>query len=331
MYYRLDLLRFYLAISVVFYHIYMDIAPQSGVLAVMGFFYISGFLITKLLNTTYFNRPKEFLINRALRIYPAYWTSVLIGLVLISLIPNELISTNEIIRLPINIDSIIDNLIVFGLQGNISRIVPPAWSLDIELHWYIILLIASFFGSTIKKIFAIIIIPLPIVFTLVYNTQFYGHLWGSGFSFCLGALYFYKKPQIHKNIEIICAILLIPIMYIAPHIFKTHGAGMQSSANWLLILFYIVVLHLSFGFFITSGKNSVISTFLGKISYPVFLTHWYGSAIILFYFGYKKNTLENLIFTIIITVAISTIIVYIVEKPISAYRDKIRSSNYKET
>jgi peptidoglycan/LPS O-acetylase OafA/YrhL len=84
--YELDLLRFLAAFAVVLFHYtfrgsaadgmttlaYWHLAPWTkyGYLGVHLFFLISGFVI---LMTAYGKTPKEFVVSRVVRLYPAYW------------------------------------------------------------------------------------------------------------------------------------------------------------------------------------------------------------------------------------------------------------------
>lgn len=68
----LNLLRFFLAFNVVMFHLWNRAAPGASPVAVLGFFFISGFLITKIVREVYAmpTRAAAFVLNRALRIYP---------------------------------------------------------------------------------------------------------------------------------------------------------------------------------------------------------------------------------------------------------------------
>ena len=63
----------------------------GGPVAVFGFFCLSGYLMTKIVNETYSDGVGgylRFLGNRALRIYPAYYAAVVFAAVVLMLWPN---------------------------------------------------------------------------------------------------------------------------------------------------------------------------------------------------------------------------------------------------
>lgn len=117
MYLNLAILRFYLAVSVMIFHLYRDIAPQAGTLAVFCFFMISGFLIVNLIEETYKDRYKEFIINRFLRIYPTYLFAMILGFIVVSLYPIEAKHINPVMMIPRNLNIFLDNLFIFDLYG----------------------------------------------------------------------------------------------------------------------------------------------------------------------------------------------------------------------
>ena len=77
-------LRFVLALLVVVSHSWdLTFAENNllvdigiGNVAVMGFFVLSGFIITEALATFYAGRPVAFLANRLTRIAPPYWAAL---------------------------------------------------------------------------------------------------------------------------------------------------------------------------------------------------------------------------------------------------------------
>ncbi len=336
MYHRVNFLRFYFAVSVAIYHVYASWVPQAGTLAVLGFFFVSGFLISKLLTETYRNRPKQFLVNRFLRIYPAYLASVAIGSVVIILLPESTLQgTNPGLRLPGDIKEVLENIVIFGLQGNLSRIVPPAWSLDIELSWYIIFFLLSFFSVKLRKWTLLLFASLVLLYIFPEKHKFYGDTIGSGYAFCAGALHYYIRPRFNQLLCSIVAFSLVPAMYVLPHILGTKSGMNDQSLNWLVLIGFVVLLFISFQFFLyEEGKEradsrspyQLVSQFLGNLSYPFFLTHWHASAIFFFFFDYRKDTIQNTIGTLLLTLAISVFVVYFVEKPVQTLRKRVRET-----
>jgi len=249
--------------------------------------------------------------------------------------PDELLATNKVISFPSNVNSVLDNILIFGLQGNKVRIVPPAWSLDVELNWYLILFVLSFFGLKFRKLFLMISTAMVVLFIYPVKVKFYGSILGSGFAFSLGAIHYYYQPKFNKYISSLSALSIAPVMYIVPHLLATTGAGNNDVLpyNFLIMIGFVILVFVSFQIFIDSkASNSEgnklssesFSQLLGALSYPMFLTHWYASALTLYFFDVKKNTIENLLGTFVIAIILAYVIVIMVERPVSKYRRSIR-------
>lgn len=140
MYRRLNYLRFFLALTVLMFHANILAVPLGGTLAVWCFFVISGYLISDILYGRYQGRPYEFLLNRFLRIYPIYWTALAMGLAILLLLPESELSSFEKIFHPRSYEQWFWNISLFGAgsSSGMQWVVQPAWSLAVEVHWYVI-------------------------------------------------------------------------------------------------------------------------------------------------------------------------------------------------
>lgn len=85
----LGMLRFFLAISVVATHLSEGrlFFHYWGAFAVFGFYLISGYLITRVLNDTYKFDFYTFASNRFLRLFPIYYFVAALTLAVILLVP----------------------------------------------------------------------------------------------------------------------------------------------------------------------------------------------------------------------------------------------------
>ena len=82
------------------FHLKRDAFPQAGSIAVWLFFMISGYLVSKILYETYQNRPADFVLNRFLRLFPAYWTVLIFGFALLLLSGGGITDYHPSIALP---------------------------------------------------------------------------------------------------------------------------------------------------------------------------------------------------------------------------------------
>lgn len=138
---EIDLLRFFAALSVVFYHYafrghaadglsvmpYPALAPfaQYGFLGVHLFFMISGFVI---LMTASRGGVTDFIISRAVRLYPAFWVSCTLTFLAILAFGNGRFSASW--------PQYLANMTLVGNFLNIKPIDGVYWSLIVELRFY---------------------------------------------------------------------------------------------------------------------------------------------------------------------------------------------------
>src|SRR3954454_10811279 len=158
-------LRFLLAIAVLLYHMsgvalfdmpayeLMMVRPLSGNSAVETFFIISGFAMAGALSTRYRDRPVgRFYASRVLRLYPAYLLILAVHIVAAALLwrpglpqPVNLFMADAAQPPAERLVWTISSFLVVGkelwFQGNdfAKQFVNPAWSLSIELQFYLLI------------------------------------------------------------------------------------------------------------------------------------------------------------------------------------------------
>src|SRR5262245_15184623 len=89
----LQALRFFAALSIVVLHLGFPLLERPVVVLWLGvpiFFALSGFLMAKLMVSA---RAGQFILDRALRIYPAYWLAVILWMALFPVTFNPLALT----------------------------------------------------------------------------------------------------------------------------------------------------------------------------------------------------------------------------------------------
>ena len=188
----MGIIRLLLATSVVLFHsgIPSGYNIANSNVAVFSFFVISGFYMAFILDKKY-KGPGSLLLffsNRFLRIFPLYWTILLItlGFVLIKLFlhlgtednaiihylrysPNLLSPAfyKDLINLIIRNITLILSLDYFRVNNSQPGylLIPQAWTLQLELLFY---LLVPFIMKMSKKIF--------VVFLLIYLVGFFGFI-----------------------------------------------------------------------------------------------------------------------------------------------------------
>lgn len=140
----LDITRFGAAMSVVLYHYsdslssdnssFFSIASQFGYLGVPLFFIISGFVISA---SAMHRSGLAFAVSRFVRLYPAYWASIIITLSVVYVTKGE----TESLR------TFVANLTMLNDYVGIKDIDGVYWTLKVELKFYACVFLLIAFGA----------------------------------------------------------------------------------------------------------------------------------------------------------------------------------------
>lgn len=115
---RPGLFRLFLAVVVVVSHLSRF---DVGRIAVLLFFFLSGFWVANIWDTKFKGEPIRFYLARTLRIYPLYW----------------LVASFAVFAFPAPLS--LSNFIIFGIANAAGDPVGVSWSLDIEMQFYLLL------------------------------------------------------------------------------------------------------------------------------------------------------------------------------------------------
>lgn len=306
----MGIVRFLLALAVVIGHSgpIFGLSFIDGWKAVEIFFMISGFYMALILNEKYIGSGSyfKFISNRLLRIYPLYWI-VLTGTLLASIISGlfaqdwlflasfvthgkALITTIELAVL--NLILIGQDIVLFTKftpEGmlNLTRyyyagipplphnylLVPQAWSLSLELMFYILAPIIV--RKKTQTIIAMVILSLllRVYFSSIGLNE---DSWSYRFFpleiafFLLGAVS-YKIYSIYKLSpwnSLIQKIILIAT--ISAIIFYHRFPGSEIIKQWIMYAFCVFSLPIIFHM----TKNISWDRIIGELSYPIYLSHY---------------------------------------------------------
>ncbi|EZP77633.1 acyltransferase [Parageobacillus genomosp. 1] len=288
---------------------YFDI----GKIGVVLFFAISGFIIPYSLFRYKDNHMVRFIMSRFFRLYPVYWVSILLVLLLINDHPNMF--------------NVIANITMFQKFIGQPDLLGVYWTLQIELIFYFIcaalfitkllqkhttIYFSAYFFICVAFVLSvaryITEIKLPVAVPLALSIMFFGILWMR--------LHFkqegIKKKQVYTVLFVILG-MIVPISLLAYN--KDYG---YEESWYRYTLSYYTAIGM-FVLFTTKVKLvNPVFIFLGKISYSLYLMHLIVSALIFEHslFGHAiKNIYLLMAISLIISLITSTITYYLVEKP----------------
>jgi peptidoglycan/LPS O-acetylase OafA/YrhL len=313
----LDGLRGIAALAIVMFHfmewVYNDYSRNfigHGFLAVDFFFCLSGFVIAY----AYDDRIKkigvaEFFKSRIIRLHPLVISGSVLGLLAFLFDPfgghPELYSAGKIIVTFLCSVLLIPFPVIADRSFNLFSFNAPAWSLFWE---YIANIAYAFVLCRIRRGYLLlltIISSMAICFVCYRSGNLLGGWSGPTFwdgsarisySFLAGLLIYRSNWIIKNKLGFISLAVLLFLAFVMPF----------SPWNWLsepiaVLLYFPLIIALGAGAHLTTGLKK-ICMFLGKISYPLYMTHY----AVLWIFGnyYTSHEPGTMQLTLIITAGV---------------------------
>mgnify|MGYP003888467983 CR=1 FL=1 len=331
-------MRLLLAVMVVAVHTphYPDRWPNLGAVAVSVFFFISGFLMPLAFEANYkFERfstkAMHFWINRFLRIYPWYWLSILLPLAYVFVRGPQ----NETQQHYFDTGVILQNALLLGLNqdgawGRYIRYNNPAWTLDIELQYYLLVPLLVWGYDRLPKIItgSLMLCSIASIYLLAFPSGRNDIDWSLlGFSALFFAGFFIfqmQKTGLNCNDEkwTMVGAALIFISILMPDPFRVPGLCI----GLILVCVYLLGAELL-------QSQDATDKFIGDLSYPVYIFHFFLIGITQ---GRTEAYLQSLQFSgfglflgifvtnIIVCVSVCSILVAFGEPVIGKIRSRIK-------
>ncbi|MDO7899101.1 acyltransferase [Pseudomonas sp. K18] len=317
---RVGVYRLLLALLVAISHMgvtFMGFNP--GVVAVVSFLIISGFVMTSLIERNYnaVGRIGLFYLDRLLRLYPQFLLYFVMSCVVIHFLlpgtPQAQALTLENIATSLPILPL--GFYMFGIT--VPEILPPAWSLGLEMCFY--LLIPFLILHRRRGIAFAVSVTVFMVATLGYiNTDLYGYrlLPGVLFIFLCGS-YLYRARA--KGLWM-AAITTI----IAASMFVAIVIGVIPRRPFNAEVTLGIALGLPAVFLLGRLKYHRLDELLGNISYGVFLNHFVVMYVLR---AFWPVAYSNLMITavLVLSFALSGVSYYGVERPALKLRHALRA------
>lgn len=332
----LGIFRWILAILVMLAHLSSSrFNDWTGTFAVWPFFLLAGWFSAKTIIEKYGQSWRgcgHFLLNRALRLYPAYLVALVLGAVVVLTIPEAAKATNKALQMPASAMAWAHNLLIFGLSGDRARLVPIAWFLDVLMMGYL--------GIAI----------------LVHWRK-----WGPWICVAASAGYSGYLLTVGADFDLRYASIFavsLPLSLGAGLFLSTRNRLRPSSsigvlAGWTVMVLAGIMTWLflpnprSYGFYVSLAAASCllvalvsfpekrcplwlrhVDRFLGSLSYPIFLLQWpVGAICVSLVFHGDRPTNASLFLTAVLPIhLLALVMVLCVMRPIEKYRRSIRTA-----
>lgn len=349
--------RTLLATAVVFAHSY-GFVFVGGKLAVQLFYVISGFLISYILvEAGTYRTVSSFYANRFLRLFPIYWFVTVLTIIAISsasLIFNQThptISTFEALGFDGKVALTLSNVLIFGQdwimftgvrEGDFQFVtdfrasdvevwqgllVPQAWTLGVELSFY---LIAPFVLVRGNLIVALLLSSLFLRAYLIYLGIGTKDPWSYRFFptelalFLFGACshqflkpFYESRKLLTEKLSMILTVFIITycsVYFLLPY---------REFNTLVLIAVFILFLPHLFKFQSSHQWDSKV----GELSYPIYISHMlviWTVGFILSALGIEYRTLIGSLIIVLITIIFSQVINLSIGKFFERFRARIK-------
>ncbi len=365
----MGILRILLATSVVIAHSesILGLRLVGGVVAVQTFFIISGFYMSMILDKKYLgpNSYSLFLSNRFLRLFPIYWSILILSIVASSL---SFFIFGDWMQLSAYIDYLnsmrfgsifflgLANIFIFGQDialflglnpeagtlyftqdFTISTpmvheflIVPQAWTLGIELTFYVV---APFLvRRNLLVVTSIIIASFLIRFFIYFCLGHAQDPWTYRFFpselglFLLGNLSYrmYKIGTSKRYLDRFKACLIAGIFFLTTFAYQE----IFPQGNDPNLLFYVFTcLALPFIFYLT--KNSKYDAYIGEFSYPIYISHVLVLGFVSPVTDFLHLDMLKGELTLLISLSIAYWLIKLIANPIETFRQSRIKAHFK--
>lgn len=327
----LGTLRFVLALLVVMNHLWLPTANKVGAHAVLGFYVISGFLMTRILCETYVGPGgrMRYFANRFMRLFPAYWLVAALTLAGLVIFPGYFGNIHGAIKLPQSGYEWVQNITLFDLIYAPLRLVPPAWSLSVEWVFYILIgvgvsrsaggAIVWWLASAGYTVYLVIMgasfgdrYTPPVAASLFFSTGAVIYHWVKSLPSPREGSHRFWWPQL----GLFCIFpLAVEAFGWDPHMTGFYGA---------FVLFLPLFVQANQA--ASSGRWKKSDRLLGDLAYPVFLSHFLAAGLVNLFSGngLARYGLMHFLISLALCLLLSIGIIRYLDPAVNRIRDRIR-------
>jgi len=264
-------LRYFLATLVVLSHNNITLYGKNiGVMAVVVFYLLSGYMMTGLIRRRYasLSAMGAFYWDRLLRIYPQYLLFLTLTLLAIHTLPIQ----TPYLAVPLDGQKLFANLSIIPLnffmfnQLDKTMLLPQAWSLGTEWQFYLTFPFVLLLHSRLRPLIAgLSVLVFALAMTGQLQTDWYGYrlLPGVWFIFLTGS-FIYDRG--HKTV----LGLWLTVFLIGSGCYIAHIPYQAFNVEVIVGFLIGVVLVL----LLRQGSQNKWDDYLGHLSYGVFLCHF---------------------------------------------------------
>lgn len=319
--------------------------PYVATYAIVGFFTLSGYLMTRIMNSTYgytVSGVLRFSANRVLRIFPTYWATLLLSALTILWVGQDAAFTyRSALGLPTNASLWLQNITMVYLSplpSNIApRVAPATWALTIELTFYALIALGVSRSRSMTLIwFAVGLAWHLVSFMAGMDGTWRYHFIGAGsLSFSIGALIFHFRAELsnwvrgtmgHLMIGGLAFLVVFAISLASSAVASRTLAELAFYGNYLAQAYIVIVLSK-----ISIPELTKADKIIGSYSYHIYLLHWTGGvfwAVMVFQVSSPEQSLSGVFVALCATlscVLVSSLLTRFIDTPAERIRRAIKA------
>lgn len=226
--------RLFLALVVTVYHLGpLDGFAQKlklGYIAVWCFYLLSGYLMVLVTQEGYQSQRWRFLASRALRIYPVYWAVLLLSLAGYAAIGIHPQFQSALLWPPPS-NMLAQWLLLIDVRVMPWVAVPVAWTLTVELAWYI----AIAFGIFDQRRQTYALLGVILASSILFKPEYFSLAWAA-LPFGTGASLYWARLRLPKDegLAIAAGALSYPVYLIHYPLGSFLAVAMVVDRGWPL-------------------------------------------------------------------------------------------------
>lgn len=319
----MGLYRLILAAAVAVSHMDIPIYGYNpGVIAVISFYILSGYVMTMLIKRYYLapHMIPHFYADRAARLYPQFLLYAVATLVALLFIPikSPFLENLNASTVALNLSMLPLGYYMLGLSN--AMLIPQSWSLGLELTFYLVVpfMLLWFDRRSMLLLAAASLSIFALAYTGKINTDWFGYrlLPGTLFMFMVG-MAFADRERFSPWFPVAMLGIAGGLLYLAP----PHILALPHNHE-VLIGFVIGVLALTVLQWVPFSR---FDEALGNISYGLFLNHFIAIWIAIDGYGWTRPFTNRQAAAIVFSSAVAAVASYIlVERPVLRWRRRMR-------
>lgn len=312
--------RLFLALLVGFSHLWASMLQGPAAYSVWGFFVLSGYLMTHVLQTKYgFSASglAAYARNRFLRIFPGFWVATAVSALVLFWLADAGIDARKLnpsFGLPRDANEWGFIVSLLPLFPRWNSPVPVANALSVEVGYYILVPLLAQHRSTAW--FALVFGSLVAANFGITTDSFsdrYALFLPAAPAFALGSLTCHYREALRN--------LACPRLAVVSWIAHWSIFFWNSSWPWTYGLYLSIVLSAWVVLSLAEQEVSRLDGVLGELSYPFYLLHATAGASLLGVFGYDRPLKFGLL-SITVALVGSWLMVITVDRPLTLRKSK---------